>query len=176
MFIELIRNRRSIRKFKNQRVEKEKLDLIIEAMLRAPSSRGLNPWEFVILDDPDLLTRFSESKPHGSSFLKNAPLAIVVCGDNTVDTWVEDCSIACTFLKLAAESVGLRSCWIQIRDRNHDETTSARDFIAKTLNIPEHLNIQAIIAVGYPSEEKPGHPREKLHYHKVKCNDYNKQY
>ena len=67
MFKDLVTKRRSIRKFKNQPVEQEKIDLLIETVLRAPSSRGINPWELVVVTKPDLIRRLSEAKPHGAS-------------------------------------------------------------------------------------------------------------
>ncbi len=167
MFIELIRNRRSFRKFLETPVEKEKLDTILEAALRSPSSRGYNPWQFIVIDDKSLLETLSLSKPHGSSFLKNAPLGIIVCADDSVDTWVEDCSIASTFIKLTAESLGLKSCWIQIRDRAHSDSVSARDFIAEKVKLPDGLNILSIIALGYPEEQKDPHKRENLLFKKI---------
>ncbi len=81
MFMSLIQKRRSIRKFLEKPVEEEKIDFLIEAALRAPSSRGFNPWEFVIVTERDLLAKLSGAKIHGSGFLKNAPLGIVVCAD-----------------------------------------------------------------------------------------------
>lgn len=172
MFLSLIQNRRSIRKYTGQPVEPEKIEKIVEAALRAPSSRGLNPWEFVVIDDKALLEKMATSKPHGSSFLKNAPLGIIVTADDAIDTWVEDCSIAATFVKLAAESLGLKSCWVQIRDRKHDESSSARDFVAELTGLPENLNVLAIIAIGYAAEEKAPHGSDTLQYEKVKRNHY----
>ena len=81
MFIDLLRSRRSVRQYRDKPVEKEKIDLLIEAALRAPSSRGFNPWEFVVIDDPETLAALSRTKHHGASFLDKAPLAIAVCGD-----------------------------------------------------------------------------------------------
>ena len=121
MFIDLLRARRSIRRFQDRPVEQEKIDILIEAMLRSPSSRGLSPWEFVVVTEKETLVRLSQAKSYGSSFLKNAPLAIVVCADpKKCDVWVEDCSIASILLHLAATDLGLGSCWIQIRLREHD--------------------------------------------------------
>ncbi len=105
MFISLIQKRRSIRKFLEEPVEDEKIEMLIEAALRAPSSRGLNPWEFVVVTERDLLQKLSKAKVHGSEFLKNAPLGIVVFADtDKCDVWVEDCSITSTFIFLASES------------------------------------------------------------------------
>jgi len=168
MFLSLTQRRRSIRKYLEKPVEAEKIDLLIEAALRSPSSRGFNPWEFVVVTDKGLLEKLSAAKPHGASFLKNAPLGIVVCADPAkCDVWVEDASIASIFIHLAAESMGLGSCWIQIRKRMHDQTTTAQAYIKGLLNIPKKLTVESIVAIGYPGEKKPPHRKEDLQYKKV---------
>jgi nitroreductase len=167
-FLELIRRRRSIRRFKPNAIEPEKVELLQEAALRAPSSRGFNPWQFIFVDDSDSLERLSRAKPHGAGFLKNAPLGVVVCADSEKsDVWVEDAAIATIFIQLAAHSLGLGSCWIQIRKRMHDENRSARAYIAGLLDIPENLSVASMVAVGYPAEEKAGHGRETLETGKI---------
>src|ERR1043166_6616426 len=119
--IELLRKRRSIRKFSAEKIAPEAVETLIEAALRAPSSRGINPWEFILADNPEMLGKLSKAKQHGSEFLKNAPLAIVVCADSSKsDVWIEDCSIAAVIIQLTAVSLGLGSCWAQIRERRHD--------------------------------------------------------
>ena len=85
MFMSLIQKRRSIRRFLAKPIEDEKIEMLIEAALRAPSSRGLNPWEFIVVTERDLLEKLSSAKTHGSEFLKNAPLGIVVCADEDID-------------------------------------------------------------------------------------------
>jgi nitroreductase len=168
MFLSLIQRRRSIRKYSDKPVGTEKIDALVEAALRAPSSRGFNPWEFVVVTEKGLLEKLSTAKPHGASFLKNAALGIVVCADSEkCDVWVEDASIASIFIHLAAESIGLGSCWIQIRKRMHDQTISAQAYIRSLLNIPKNLNVESIVAIGYPAEKKPPHRKEDLQYKKV---------
>ena len=77
-----------------------------------------------------MLGKLAKSKQHGSEFLKNAPLAIVICADSTKsDVWVEDCSIAAIIIQLTALSLGLGSCWAQIRDRQHDYEITAEGYI-----------------------------------------------
>ena len=169
MFIDLLRSRRSIRRFKDRPVEAEKIELLVEAALRSPSSRGLNPWEFVVVTDPDLITRLSQAKPHGSSFLRYAPLAVVVCADpGTSDVWVEDASIASVIIHLAARDLGLGSCWIQIRLREHGAEMSAQEYVAGVLGLRPGLAVESILAVGYPDGEKPGHPSSSLLFDKVR--------
>jgi len=177
MFMSLIQKRRSIRKFLDKPIEAEKIDLLFEAALRAPSSKGLNPWEFIVVINRDLLEKLSRAKQHGSAFLKNAPLGIVVCADpQKCDVWVEDASIATIFIHLAAESLGLGSCWIQIRERMHDAKKSSQEYIAELLNIPATMRVESIIAVGYPAETLPPHGKDELLYEKVHRDIYGRPY
>ncbi len=171
--IELLRKRRSIRKFTGEPVAPATVELLIEALLRAPSSRGINPWEFLVVDDRELLAKLAQAKEHGSEFLKNAPLAIVVCADSSKsDVWIEDCAIASIIVQLAALSLGLGSCWSQIRSRNHDGKRSAEDYIRELLDLPERLKVESIIAIGHPDETKKPVPAKDLQYAKVKRNRY----
>lgn len=163
MFIDLLRKRRSVRQFQDKPVEQEKITILTEAALRAPSSRSLYPWEFVVVQNKETLTALSEVKPHGAAFLKNAPLAIVVCGDPAkCDVWIEDCSIASILLHLAATDLGLGSCWIQLRLRefNRQQTASAK--AAEILGIEADLEVQTIIAIGYAENEIEGRAATSL--------------
>ena len=173
MFFELIEKRRSIRKFTTEPIDSEKIDRLREAALRAPSSRGLNPWEFIFITERQLLEKLAHAKPHGASFMSNAALGIVVCVDPArSDVWVEDASIATIFLHLAAEALGLGSCWIQIRKRMHSETKTAEAFITEALGLPSHLSVEAMIAIGHPAEKKAPHDRGTLQTEKIFLNRY----
>lgn len=177
MFDKLIEKRRSIRRFQDRPVEPDKIDRLMEAALRAPSSRSLNPWEFVVVDDRALLTSLAGCKPHGASFLANAPLGIVVCADPArCDVWVEDCAIAVTFVQLMAVSLDLGTCWIQVRKREHASGRPARDEIARHLALPDHLEVAAMIAIGYPEKPKAGHARGTLLFDRVHRNGFGTPY
>ena len=167
--IELLRKRRSIRKFTSEIIAPETIQTIIEAALRAPSSRGINPWEFILVEDPRILLKLSKSKLHGAEFLKNAPLGIVVCADSTKsDVWIEDCSIAAIIIQLTALSLGLGSCWAQIRNRQHDNEKSAESYVQELLGLPEQLKVLSILGIGHPDEKKAPVPADKLQYEKIK--------
>ena len=168
MFLSLVQKRRSIRRYLPKEIEEEKVETLIETALRAPSSRDLKPWEFVVVQDRGRLAELSRAKEAGSGFLEGAPLAFVVCADaNKSDVWMEDASIASTFLLLAAESLGLGACWVQIRKRKHSEEMTSERYISELLNIPGHLSVESIIAMGYPDEQKSPHSKESLTYGKV---------
>lgn len=177
MFLSLAQERRSIRKFKDKPVEAEKMDILVETMLRAPSSMGKNPWTFIAIDGKETLQKLSAAKQFGSAFIDNAPLAIVVCADPGIsDVWIEDASIASIYIHLSATSLGLGSCWVQIRERMHSETMSSQIYLAELLAIPDNINIVAIVAIGYPDEEKAAHKKENLQYHKVYSGTYGKRW
>ena len=176
-FLSVIEKRRSIRKFTRQPVEQEKIEHLVEAALRAPSSRGLNPWEFLVVTERDQLTALSRAKPHGASFLAAAPLGIVVCADpSKSDVWVEDAAIASVFIHVAAVSAGLGSCWIQIRKRMHDQTKTAEAHVREVLGMPDHMAVESIIAIGYADEIKSGHPKKDLPHNKVHHNRYGRAF
>jgi nitroreductase len=168
MFIELLRKRRSIRQFQNKPVEQEKIDTLVEAMLRSPSSRSFNPWEFIVVTDPETIEALSKSKPHGASFVKKAPLVIVVCADSTKsDVWIEDCSIAALILHLEAADLGLGSCWVQLRMREHSDGVSSEKYVKKLLGLRDEIVVEAMVAIGYGKEDKKGHETSSLLYEKV---------
>lgn len=169
MLLELLRKRRSIRRFADRPVEKEKIEKLVESMLRSPSSRSLNPWEFVVVTDPAKIGELGAAKVHGSSFMAKAPLAVVICADpQKCDVWVEDCSIATLLVHLAAADLGLGSCWVQVRMREHASGISAEDYVKQALGLDDQLVVEAMVAVGYSAEEKPGHPQSSLLYDRVR--------
>ena len=170
--IRLMLNRRSIRKYKRQSVEKDKVDRILTAGLLAPSSRNRKPWEFIVIDDPGDLFDLSQAKAQGSSFVKDAPVAIIVIADKEKsDVCVEDASIAATYMQLEGERLDLGSCWVQIRGRETQGGKTSEGYIRKMFAIPEHYLIEAIITFGYKGEGKEPHNLEevesaKVHFHK----------
>jgi nitroreductase len=177
MFMSMIRKRRSIRKFIDKPVEEEKIDRLIEAALRPPSSMGKMPWSFLVVKDRDLLEQLSRAKTFGASFLKNAALGILVCADPEIsDVWIEDASIASTYIFLAAESMDLGACWIQFRRRNHRDDITSEEYITGLLDIPERLEVLSIIAIGYPGESKSPHEKESLKYDRVYLDGFGNPY
>ena len=173
MFTKLAEKRRSVRKFSDQKVEKEKIDSILEAALRAPSGRAARPWEFVVVTDKALLEKLSVAKPGGADFVKDASVGIVVCGDPSKSgLWIEDCTIVAVSMQYAAHSIGLGSRWSHMRGNNFSESQSTKDYIAGLLGLPDSLDVECIIAVGYPGEEMVPYRKEDLHYEKINYNHY----
>ena len=171
--LEILRRRRSIRHYTGQAIAPETVDQLKEAVLRSPSSRALDPWEFVFVTDRALLQALSTAKPHGAHFLREAALGVVVLGnEDKADTWIEDCAIASIILQLACESLGLGSCWVQIRLRPHDQGKSAEERVREILDIPSHLRVESIISIGHPAKPLAGHSRETLKDHLIRTDTY----
>jgi nitroreductase len=176
MILPILEKRRSIRKFQAQPVETEKLEALVEAALRSPSSRGRNPWEFVVVTDAARLEKLSRAKAHGAEFLSGAQVAFVVCADREKsDAWIEDSSIAAIILQLTAESLGLGSCWAQIRLRQRKDGTSAEDYVRGILALPPRFAVESIVGIGYPAESKLGHPKQSLEFGKIHYERYKEQ-
>ncbi|WP_334139449.1 nitroreductase family protein [Thermovirga lienii] len=166
--LDILRKRRSIRKYQERPIEPEKIETLKEGLLRSPSAKNLKSWEFVFVENPETIKKLAQVRGASSSFLAGAPLAIVVMGnEQTTNVWVEDASLAAMIGQLVATSIGLGSCWIQIRNRDHSPELSAEDYVRGLLGIPEPYRVLCILAVGYPAEEKKPIPKGELPYHKI---------
>lgn len=165
---ELLVNRRSIRRYTSQPIAPEDVKLILEAALLAPTSKSSRPWQFVVVEDPEMLQRLSECKEHGAGPIARAPLAVVVAVDPSLaDPWIEDASIAATLMQLQAADLGLGSCWIQVRDRYRADGVSANEYVQELLGIPETLPVVCIITFGHKDEERKAVDTSKLLWEKV---------
>lgn len=161
-FFELVKNRRSLRKFSDRRVERHTVEKILEAALSAPSSRNSHSTRFLVVEDKDLIRHMSYMRDYGSAFMAEAPVAILVMGDkNATDLWLDNCAISATFLQLAAEAEGLGSCWVHVEGREHakgrPEMGNAESYLRTFLPIPENCGVECVIAMGYSpyTEVKP---------------------
>lgn len=172
-FVQLAQKRRSIRKFQDKLVEEEKLDEIMKAALMAPSSKRCQPWEFVVVTEKEKLIQMSVCREMGCGFLDSAPMAIIVLADSTMsDVWVEDASIAASYIQLAAEDQGLGSCWVQVRNRKKTDEQTTESYLKEMINAPANMSIECIIAVGYKMEEKNPFDESRLKWEKIKRNTY----
>lgn len=173
MLLEILKERRSIRKFQDKEVEREKIDIILKGALLSPSSKSRRPWEFVAVTDKDILRKLSQCRGKSSQFLAGAPLGIVVIADSEAcDVWIEDSSITAIIMQLSAQDIGLGSCWIQVRERLHSDDVKAEDYIKQVLGIPEKYKVECIVAIGYPAEVKKPHDEENLPFNKIHFNQY----
>ena len=166
--MDVILKRRSIRKYTGEDIPEETLRQILQAGLLAPTSRNLKPWEFYVVRDKDTLRKLSAAKNAGGGMLAQCSAAIAVFGDGEkADTWVEDCSIAMSFMMLMAEEKGVGSCWVQIHFRKDAAGKAAEENVREILAVPAGFRIAGILALGIPAEEAKAHEPSDADWSKV---------
>jgi len=172
-FQQLVRSRRSIRRYLEKPVEREKILTCIEAARLAPSADNVQPWRFLIIDDPDLKARFAKEVFSGiyfvTKFAAKAPVIILILARldiiaNRIGKQIQnihyyyiDSGIAGEHIVLQAEELGLGTCWI-----GWFNPRKARRF----LKIPRKYKIVSLMALGYyekkPSREKKRRTLEEI--------------
>jgi len=163
--IEGIFTRRSIRKYSNKELSQNQIDTLLKAGMYAPSARNQQPWHFIVVTKRDLLNTISEVHPY-AQMLKEAQLAIIVCGDEKLELskgyWVVDCSAATQNILLAAHGMGLGAVWLGLHPREERKKE-----IKNLIKLPDHVQPLSLISVGFPNEEKVDPQRfkpERIHY------------
>ena len=162
--LDMIKKRRSIRKYTGQAVTDEQIRQILEAAMAAPSGSNIQSWEFMVVRDPDLKKQLAQTHTW-SSMAADAAVVFVVCGDERASHhWVEDTSAATENLLLAATALDLGAVWVGIHP-NDDREVHLRE----VLDIPEGIRVLCLVPVGHPAESKPPrtqYQESKVHYEK----------
>lgn len=172
-FKDLVKKRRSIRKFTEQELAQDEVVTMMRAALMSPSSHNTRGWEFVLVDDKAMLQRLSETRAMGAELVAGASLAIVVCVDTTIsNVWIEDAAIAAYGIQLQAEDLGLGSCWVQVRNRQAADGTPTDEMVREMLNIPSHIGVLCMVAVGHKAMERNPQNEEKLMWEKMHIGQY----
>lgn len=172
-FSELIKNRRSTRKFTDELLTAEEVETLLKAALMAPASKRANPWQFVVVEDKEMLQQLSLCKKQSSGFIADCALAVVVLGNPLEsDVWIEDASIASIYLQLQAEDLGLGSCWVQIRNRETANEQSSEVYVRELLNIPYYMQVLSVIAIGHKGQERKPFDEAHLQWEKVHLGSY----
>lgn len=172
-FSELLKMRRSMRKFTNEELTQDEVVALFKAALMAPSSKRSNAWQFIAVDDKETLGKLAQCKAHSASFLADAALAIVVTADPMAsDVWIEDASVASIIIQLQAEDMGLGSCWVQVRERFTAQEVPAGDYVHEVLDLPLQLQVLSIIAIGHKGMERKPFDEAHLQWEKIHINKY----
>jgi nitroreductase len=159
--LEVLRRRRSTRKYKPDPVPEEIFLKVMEAARLAPSGKNLQPWHFVIVKDTEIKQKLAVASAH-QYFIAEAPLIIVACAypENSyaqmgryMKSWPVDVAIAVDHLMLLAEEEGLGTCWIG---------SFREEEVKAILGVPENVKVLALTPLGYPDENPKDRGRKKL--------------
>lgn len=165
--LDVIRKRRSVRRFLNKGIEEEKLREILKAAMFAPTAWNLRPWEFIIVRDNRLKEELSKATPY-AGFAKDAPVVIVVIYNaKKGKRFKEDCSICAENIYLEATNQGLGTCFIQIAEGTESGVGEPEGFVKRLLGIPEDYRVQCLLPLGYPAEQLAPHKDEEFDQSKI---------
>lgn len=166
--IEMMRSRRSVRRYTGEAVPEEKLERVLQAGLLSESGKAKRPWEFIVVRDKAALQALSGFRTVGSDMLRGADCAIVVVADTAeTDVWVEDCSVAMANMHLMADSLGLGSCWIQGRLREAPDGRTSEEYVRTLLGFPEKYALEAVLSLGISADHPAPHTLEELPVEKI---------
>lgn len=167
--LENIHSRKSVRQFTSDPVSEKQVETLLRAAMAAPTAVNYQPWRFVVVTERAELDEISEILPY-AKMLKQAPLAIIVCGETTWmgggenPYWQQDCAAATENLLLAVEALGLGAVWTGVYP-NEDLYPKLHDY----LNLPSNVQPFCCIPVGHPAgktEPKDKWKPENIHYRK----------
>ena len=165
--MDAIFKRRSIRKYTNKEVTEETITELLKAGMAAPSAGNAQTWEFVVIDDDEILKKIPEIHNY-ANMVPDCSKAILVCGNKKLEKydgfWPQDCSAATENILIAATDKGLGAVWLGIYP-----TEDRVDDFKELFDLPEHIIPFSMIPVGHPAEEKDKADRykeEKVHYNK----------
>lgn len=150
-FNDVLRIRRSVRRYSGKTIPADSLERIIQAGLSAPTSRNQKPCRFIVVRNKEILKKLSMAKHAGGAMLENADAAVIPAADSlAADTWAEDSSIALSFMHLAAVNEGVGSCWVQIHLRKDEKEGEAEENVRKILSLGPEFRITGILSLGMP--------------------------
>jgi len=154
-----IRGRRSVRAFKSQDVEQDKIEKILEAGRLAPSANNRQQWKFIVVKDHETRQKLARAAMN-QSFLAQAPVVLAACATESQKvmmcghpTYAIDVSIACAYMLLQAYELDLGTCWIGAF--NEEEVKSI-------LCVPKDVRVVALSPLGYPTSWPDARPRKGL--------------
>ena len=170
--LRLAEQRRSVRKYTDEHIDRETLDKILTVAALAPSSYGQNPVEFVVVEGREQLSKLAACKRIGAPSVRGAAAAVVVMADTSKgELWVEDASVAAGYLLLSAEHYGIGACWNQIHLRD-GQRFSASDEIRRLLGIPDRYEVLCVVSLGHKDEQKSPRSGEQMKQGRIRYGKY----
>ena len=150
--MEAILTRRSVRKYIKKSLSEQIVKELLEAAMSAPSAGNEQPWHFIVIDKPQILSKVTIFHNH-AQMLKDASIAILVCGDLKLDKhngmWIQACSAATENILIAVRAKEIGAVWLGIFPR--EERING---MRQLLNIPDDVVQFSLISIGYPAEKQ----------------------
>lgn len=166
---DLIKKRRSVRKYKDKKIDREVLENILMYASMGPSNGNSHPVEFIVVDDKEKIEKLSEMNSFATMYLKEAPAIVIVMANTEIcKTWVEEASIAASYLQLLCEEEGLSTCWINVKEGNTQDKISYEEYFKDEFGVKSPYRVQCLIPIGYKKMGTKNHEEfdisSKVHY------------
>ena len=161
--------RRSVRQYTDEPIPEDKLKQILTAGLIAPTSMNRKPCEFIVVQEKMMLNKLSQVKEYGSAMIADCHTAIVViASERKADTWIEDSSIALSYMSLMATNLGIGNCWCQVHLRKTGDGQDAEHAVRELLALADEYRIVGILPLGIPAVEMKPHTWDEADFAKVR--------
>lgn len=171
MLKDTIKKRRSVRKYKEKEIDREVLENLLMYASMGPSNGNSHPVEFIVVDDKDEIQKLSEMNSFATMYLAGAPVIVIVIANTDIcKTWVEESSIAASYLQLLCEEEGLSTCWINLVEGKTQDKTSYEEYFKEEFGVKAPYRASCLIPIGYKKMGTKDHEEfdvsSKIHYNK----------
>lgn len=171
--VETILNRRSIRKYTDQKISEEDIKTILSCAMSGPSAVNARDWSFIVVDDKEALAKWAQASGRAGKIMENSAMSILICADGersfsrAPEYWIINGSIAGQNMILAAAELGIGSVWLGVWPQQ-DKVDLQKAYF----NLPENIIPHSIISFGYPDEDKTGIPHKDYEEDRVHRNHW----
>lgn len=173
LVVDLFRTRRSYRNYSEKPIDDAVLKQIMEVGLMSPTGDNLKPVELILIKDKDMLNEIANMRKYGTKMLSHAGAAIIVLvNTQKTDLWIEDGAISASYMHLAADALGIGSCWIQVRARDAADGSEFEEKLKEKLDIPECMKPLCILSLGNVDHQLPAHSIEDINWDKIHSEKY----
>jgi len=152
--VQALKERRSVRSFADQPVDETDIETLIDCARNAPTAGNIQPWEFVVVTEPDRLGKLAGMTDHGKFMAQGQACIAVFCQDTKY--YLEDGSAATTNILVAAHSLGLGTCWVAGDKKPYAEA------VRLMFDIPQGYKLVSLIALGYPADKPAAKDKRPL--------------
>ncbi len=171
MLTDIIIKRRTVRSFKDKKVDRETLEKLLMYASMGPSNGNIHPVEFLIIDDKEKIEELSKMDSYSTAYLKECPCVIIFMADSVISkTWMEECAIVASYFQLLAEEEGLNTAWINVVRGSTSDKIPYSEYFEKNFGIKDPYKAMCLVPVGYKKHGTKNHEEfdvsEKVHYNK----------
>lgn len=171
--LNIFRERRSYRKYNETDINENLLKQIMEVGITSPTGDNYKTVELILIKEKSMLKKIANIRKFGTKMLNGAGAAIVVLvNTDKTDLWVEDGTISASYMHLAADALGIGSCWIQVRARDTINGGSFEEALKEILDIPDNMKPLCILSLGNINSRLPAHSQEEIDWNKIHHEKY----